>query len=144
MTSKHPRTRLQGPTSYGLISQLLRYGVLTLSGLLHRPFEFQASSLDLPNLAVQALNLAPGGHQSIFQLFFAVTEICTCNSQLAANDLLFKKGQRLKLTSSLSVKLRSGLHGPAPFLSKLVFEPLLISDHRLTNLPELSLKVGNT
>jgi hypothetical protein len=55
-----------------------------------------------------------------------------------------KKGQRLKLTSSCSVKLRSGLHGLAPFLSKLVLEPLLVGGCRLTNLPELSLKVGNT
>jgi hypothetical protein len=31
-----------------------------------------------------------------------------------------------------------------PFLSKLVLEPLLVGDRRLTNLPELSLKVGNT
>jgi hypothetical protein len=44
----------------------LRYGVLTLGGLLHRPFEFQTSSLDLPDLALQGLNLAPGGRQSIF------------------------------------------------------------------------------
>jgi hypothetical protein len=54
-----------------------------------------------------------------------------------------KKGQRLKLTSSRSVKLRSGLHGLAPFLSKLVLEPLLVGGCCLTNLPELSLKVGN-
>jgi hypothetical protein len=70
----------KGPTSCGLISQLLRYDVLTLGGLLHRPFEFQASSLDLSNLALQAMNLAPGGRQSILQLFFTVTEICTQNS----------------------------------------------------------------
>jgi hypothetical protein len=57
---------------------------------------------------------------------------------------LFKKGQRLKLTSSRSVKLHSGLHGLAPLLSKLVLKPLLIGGCRLTNLPELSLKVGNT
>jgi hypothetical protein len=31
-----------------------------------------------------------------------------------------------------------------PFLSKLILEPLLVSGRRLTNLPELSLKVGNT
>jgi hypothetical protein len=56
---------------------------------------------------------------------------------------LFKKRQTPKLTSSRSVKLRSGLHGLAPFLSKLVLEPLLVGCRRLTNLPELSLKVGN-
>jgi hypothetical protein len=54
-----------------------------------------------------------------------------------------KKGQRLKFTCSRSVKLRSGLHGLAPFLSELVLEPLLAGGCRLTNLPELSLKVGN-
>jgi hypothetical protein len=37
----------------------------------------------------------------------------------------------------------SGLHGLAPFLSELVLEPLLVSSRCLTNLPELSLKVGN-
>jgi hypothetical protein len=63
---------------------------------------------------------------------------------LAANDLLFKKGQRLKLTSSCIVKLRSGLHGLAPLLGKIVLEPLLIGGCHLTNFPELSLKVGNT
>jgi hypothetical protein len=36
------------------------------------------------------------------------------------------------------------LHGLAPFLSKLVLEPLLVGGCRLTNLPELPLKVGNT
>jgi hypothetical protein len=66
--------------SCGLISQLLRYSVLTLGGLLHRPFEFQASRLDLSDLALQAMNLAPGGRQSIIQLLFVVTEICTHNS----------------------------------------------------------------
>jgi hypothetical protein len=54
------------------------------------------------------------------------------------------KRQRLKLAISLSVKLRSGLHGLAPFLNKLVLEPLLVGGCRLTNLPELSLKVSNT
>jgi hypothetical protein len=58
---------------------------------------------------------------------------------------MFKKGRRLKkLTSSCSIKLRSGLHGLAPFLSKLVLEPLLVGVDHLTNLPELSLKIGNT
>jgi hypothetical protein len=57
---------------------------------------------------------------------------------------MFKKGRRLKkLTSSCSIKLRSGLHGLAPFLSKLVLEPLVGGRH-LTNLSELSLKIGNT
>jgi hypothetical protein len=56
---------------------------------------------------------------------------------------MFKKGRRLKLTNSHSVKLRSGLHSLAPFLSKLVLEPLLVGGCRLTNLPKLSLKVGN-
>jgi hypothetical protein len=40
--------------------------------------------------------------------------------------------------------LRSGLHGLAPFLGELVLEPLLVGSCRLTNLPELPLKVGNT
>jgi hypothetical protein len=31
-----------------------------------------------------------------------------------------------------------------PFLSKLVLEPLLVGGRRLTNLPEISLKVSNT
>jgi hypothetical protein len=57
---------------------------------------------------------------------------------------MFKKGLRLKkFTSSRSVKLRSGLHGLAPFLSKLVLVPLLVGGRCLMNLPELSLKVGN-
>jgi hypothetical protein len=49
-----------------------------------------------------------------------------------------------KLTSSHSVKLRGGLHGLAPFLSKLVLEPLLVGGRHLTYLLELSLKVDNT
>jgi hypothetical protein len=57
---------------------------------------------------------------------------------------MFKNGQRLRLTCSRNVKLRSGLHSLAPFLSKLILEPLLVGGCRLTNLPELSLKVGNT
>jgi hypothetical protein len=57
---------------------------------------------------------------------------------------MFTKGRRPKLTSSRSVKLPSGLHGLAPFLSKLVLEPLFVGGRHLTNLPELSLKVGNT
>jgi hypothetical protein len=40
--------------------------------------------------------------------------------------------------------MRSGLHGLAPFLSELILEPLLVGGCLLTNLPELSLKVGNT
>jgi hypothetical protein len=58
----------------------LRYGVLTLGGFLHLSFEFQAPSLDLPNLDLQILNLAPGSRQSILPLLFAVTEICAHNS----------------------------------------------------------------
>jgi hypothetical protein len=50
---------------------------------------------------------------------------------------------KTKTHNSRSVKLRSGLHGLAPFLSELVLEPLLVSDRSLTNLLELSLKVGN-
>jgi hypothetical protein len=57
---------------------------------------------------------------------------------------MFKKGRRPKLTSSRNIKLRSGLHGLAPFLSELILEPLLVGGRRLTNLSELSLKVGNT
>jgi hypothetical protein len=56
---------------------------------------------------------------------------------------MFKKGQRLKPTSSRSVKLRSGLHGLAPLLGELILEPLLIGGRRLTDLLELSLKVDN-
>jgi hypothetical protein len=54
-----------------------------------------------------------------------------------------KKGHRLKPTNSCSIKLRSGLHGLAPLLSERILEPLLIGGCRLTNLLELSLKVGN-
>jgi hypothetical protein len=39
--------------------------------------------------------------------------------------------------------LRSGIHGLAPLLGKLVLEPLLISGCHLTDLLELSLKVDN-
>jgi hypothetical protein len=56
---------------------------------------------------------------------------------------MFKKGQRPKPTSSRSVKLRSGLHGLAPLLGKLVLEPLLIGGRCLTDLLELSLMVDN-
>jgi hypothetical protein len=62
---------------------------------------------------------------------------------MTANHPLFKKRRRPKLTSSHSVKLRSGLHSLAPFLSELVLEPLIVGGRRLTNLLELSLKVGN-
>jgi hypothetical protein len=57
---------------------------------------------------------------------------------------MFKKGRRLKLTNSHNIKLCSGLQGLAPFLSKLVLEPLRVGGRRLTYLLELSLKVNNT
>jgi hypothetical protein len=56
---------------------------------------------------------------------------------------MFEKGQRLKPTSSRSVKLRSGLHGLASLLGELVLELLLIGGRCLTDLLELSLKVEN-
>jgi hypothetical protein len=56
---------------------------------------------------------------------------------------MFEKGQRLKPTSSHSVKLRSGLHGLASLLGELVLELLLIGGRYLTDLLELSLKVEN-
>jgi hypothetical protein len=56
---------------------------------------------------------------------------------------MFKKGQRLKPTSSRSVKLHSGLHSIALLLGELVLEPLLIGGCRLTDLLELPLKVDN-
>jgi hypothetical protein len=54
-----------------------------------------------------------------------------------------KRTETKKLTSSHNVKLCGGLHGLAPFLSKLVLEPLLVGGRRLTYLLELSLKVDN-
>jgi hypothetical protein len=39
--------------------------------------------------------------------------------------------------------LRSVLHGLAPLLSKLVFEPFLLSRRRLMDLLEFSLKVDD-
>jgi hypothetical protein len=39
--------------------------------------------------------------------------------------------------------LRSGIHGLAPLLGKLVLEPLLIGGCHLTDLLELSFKVDN-
>jgi hypothetical protein len=56
---------------------------------------------------------------------------------------MFEKGQRLKPTSSRSVKLCRGLHGLAPLLGELVLELLLIGDCRLMDLLELSLKIEN-
>jgi hypothetical protein len=50
----------KAPTSCGLMSQLLRYGILTLGGFLHHPFEFQAPSLDLLDPDLQVPNLTPG------------------------------------------------------------------------------------
>jgi hypothetical protein len=55
-----------------------------------------------------------------------------------------KRMKTKKLTSSRNVELRGGLHGLAPFLSKLVLVPLLVGGRRLTYLLKLSLKVDDT
>jgi hypothetical protein len=73
---------LKVPTSSSLISQLLRYDVLTVSSFLRRPLELLAPSLDLPKRHLQILNLLLGVLQVVVKLLLTVAKAYE-TSQLA-------------------------------------------------------------
>jgi hypothetical protein len=78
-------------------------------------------------------------------LLFTVAELCK-RQQLEYNQKTFIfeiVSIKNQPTSRHSIELRSVLHGLAPLLSKLVFEPFLLSRRRLTDLLEFSLKVDD-
>jgi hypothetical protein len=75
---------LKVPTSSFLISQLLSYGILTISSFFHHPLELLAPSLDLPKRHLQVSNLLLGVFQVVVELFFTITEAYE-TSQLASH-----------------------------------------------------------
>jgi hypothetical protein len=135
---------LMVPTSSCLISQLLRYGILTANRFLHRPLELLAPSLDLPKRHLQISNLLlvlQGG----VKLLFTVAEAYE-TSQLAYHkktSFLLNKitNMKVRATNGYSIELRSSLHGLALLLGKIILEPLLLGSRRLTDMLDLLLKV---
>jgi hypothetical protein len=75
----HLEIDLKVLSSSFLISQLLRYGVLTVNSLLHHPFGLLAPSLDLLKCHLQGPNLSFGVLQVVFEVILTLMEIC--NSQ---------------------------------------------------------------
>jgi hypothetical protein len=65
---------LKASTSSCLISQLLRYNVLTVGGFLHRPHELLAPSLGISEPHLQASNLFLGVLQGGVEILLMVVE----------------------------------------------------------------------
>jgi hypothetical protein len=57
-----------------LISQLLRYDILTVSSIFHHPLELLAPSIDLSRCHLQGPNLLHGVLQVVVELFFTIVE----------------------------------------------------------------------
>jgi hypothetical protein len=130
-----------------LISQLLRYGILTVSSFLHYPLELLAPSPDLPKQHLQIWNLLLGVLQGGVNLLFTIAEAYEM-SQLAYHkktSLLLNKiiNTKIRPTNGYSIELRSSLYGLALLLGMLVLEPLLFGSRRFTDLLELLLKVSD-
>jgi hypothetical protein len=89
---------LKVPTSSFLISQLLKYSILTVGSFFHRPFELLAQSLDLSKSHLQVPDLLPSIPQVVIQLFLMIAEAYE-TSKLALHKntfILLKQGYQCK------------------------------------------------
>jgi hypothetical protein len=131
--------------SFCLISQLLRYDILTVCSFLHRPLELLAPSLDLLKRHLQVLNLLLSVLQGGVKLLFTVAEAYEMSQLAYHKKTFFNKiiNTKIRPTNGYSIELHSSLHSLALLLDKLVLEPFLFGSRRLTDLLELLLKVGN-